>query len=340
MSTSCGPALIGRFMPVSGALARLVSGLCLAALPTMVMSADLQAFPTKPIRFVLPYAPGGATSVSARILSQKLVESWGQQVLVINQPGGNTTIGADAVARAAPDGYTIMLVTSTHIIAPLLQPVRYDPIRDFTPIAPMNKVETIVAAYPGLPVSNLKDLIALAKSKPGRLNYATSSTGSPPHLAAELFSSMVGIRMQNISYKGGGPAMTDVLGGQVDLMFSNPINLSPHVNSGKLRGIAISGASRAPTMPQVPTFAEGGVAGFNGAFWQGILAPAGLGKPMTDRYAAEIARILAMPDVRDSILNQGAVPFAASPDEFGAVMKADMANYEKIIKAANIKVEQ
>lgn len=309
-------------------------------LSVLALTAAAQNFPGKPIRFVLPYAPGGATSVSARILSQKLVESWGQQVLVINQPGGNTTIGADAVARSPADGYTIMLVTSTHIIAPLLQPTRYDPIKDFTAIAPMNKVETIVAAYPGFPVNNLNELIALAKSRPGRLNYATSSTGSPPHLAAELFSSMVGIRMQNISYKGGGPAMTDVIGGQVEMIFSNPINISPHVGTGRLKGIAISGQQRAPTMPQVPTFAEGGVPGFNGAFWQGILAPAGLPRALLDKYHMEINRILAMPDVKESILNQGAVPFVASPDEFGAVMKTDMANYARVIKAANIKAEQ
>ena len=318
----------------------LIPAIALSALSTAASAAEPPVYPNKPIRFVLPYAPGGATSVSARILSQKLTEAWGQQVLVINQPGGNTTIGAEAVARSPADGYTIMMVTSTHIIAPLLQSVRYDPVKDFTPIAPMNKIETIVAAYPGLPVNSLKELVALAKSKPGPLNYATSSTGSPPHLAAELFSSMVGIKMQNISYKGGGPAMTDVIGGQVDLMFSNPINISPHVKSGRLKGIAISGSSRASSMPGVPTFTESGVPGFNGAFWQGILAPAGLSKAMTDKLASEINKILATPEVKELIVNQGAVPFTATPEEFGSVMKADMANYAKVIKAANIKAEE
>jgi len=318
----------------------LIPAIALFAFSTAAPAAEPPVYPNKPIRFVLPYAPGGATSVSARILSQKLTEAWGQQVLVINQPGGNTTIGAEAVARSPADGYTIMMVTSTHIIAPLLQSVRYDPVKDFTPIAPMNKIETIVAAYPGLPVNSLKELVALAKSKPGQLNYATSSTGSPPHLAAELFSSMVGIKMQNISYKGGGPAMTDVIGGQVDLMFSNPINISPHVKSGRLKGIAISGASRASSMPGVPTFTESGVPGFNGAFWQGILAPAGLSKAMTDKLASEINKILATPEVKELIVNQGAVPFTATPEEFGSVMKADMANYAKVIKAANIKAEE
>lgn len=321
-----------------------VSSMALALVPLLVAgplpaAAAEAAYPSKPIRFVLPYAPGGATSVSARIVSQKLTEAWGQQVLVINQPGGNTTIGAEAVARSPADGYTIMMVTSTHIIAPLLHSVRYDPIRDFTPLAPMNKIETVVAAFPGLPVSNLKDLVALAKSKPGQLNYAISSVGTPPHLSAELFSNMVGIKLQSISYKGGGPAMADVMGGQVELIFSNPINISPHVKSGRLKGLAISGASRATSMPGVPTFSESGIADFNGAFWQGIIAPAGLSLPMTDRIAGEINKILATPEVKAMIVNQGATPFTATPEEFGAIMKADMANYAKIIKIANIKAD-
>ena len=319
-------------------------GSCLRAqlvLPALLMAAATvcaqPSYPSKPITMILPYAPGGSTSTLAYLIRQKLSESWGQQMVVLHRPGGSATIGAAAAAKAPPDGYTLVLVTATHIISPLLLPVAYDPINDFAAVSPVANVEVMMVAHPSVPAKSVRELVALAKARPGQINYATSSAGSPSHLAAELFSLRVGIRMQAIAYKGGGPAVTDLLGGQVELLFGNPINVAHHINAGRLRGLAVSGEHRLAALPQVPTFGESGVANFDVGFWQGILVPAGTPRAIVDKLAAEIARIMALPDIREKLAAMGVEPYVTTPDAFAARMKADRAKYADVIRKRNIK---
>ena len=302
-------------------------------------AAGQQPYPEKPIRLIVPYAPGGSTDLLARLIGPKLAESWGQSVIVDNRPGGNTIIGTQALAKAAPDGYTILLMAIAHTIIPNLIPTPYDPIRDFAPVATVGRGELLLVVHPSVPASNLQELIALAKSKPGQLNYASASTGGPLHLAGELFNMLADVKTQHIPYKGGGPAMLDLLGGHVQMMFSSPPESIPHLKTGKLKAIAISGSTRSPVLPQVATFAEAGMPGFTAKNWFGILAPAGTPRPVIDKLSTEVARILALPEIRDKLLSQGMDPFTSTPDQFGALLKSDLALYGKIIKAANVKLE-
>jgi len=298
-----------------------------------------QSYPVKPITLILPYAPGGSTSALGYLMRDRLASSLGQQIIILHRPGGSATIGAAAAAKAPPDGYTLVFVTATHVISPMLMQVPYDAIKDFTAVAPISNVEVVLAAHPSFPAKQLKDLIALAKARPGQINYATASAGSPAHLAAELFSMRVGIRLQNIAYKGGGPAVTDLLGGQVELMFGNPINVASHIKGGRLKALAVSGERRLPGLPNVPTFGEGGVANFEVGFWQGVLAPAGTPRPIVDKLAAEIARILAAPDIREKMAAMGTDAYVATTDEFAARIRADAVKYADVIKQRGIKVE-
>jgi len=296
-------------------------------------------YPAKPVTIILPYAPGGSTSALVYLFRQKLSDSWGHQIVVLHRPGGSATIGAAAAAKSPPDGYTLVFVTATHIITPLLMPVPYDPIRDFSAVAPISNVEVVMTAHPSVPAKNMKELVALAKARPGQINYATSSAGSPAHLAAELFSMRVDIRMQAVAYKGGAPAVTDLLGGQVELMFGNPINVAHHIKAGRLRGLALSGERRLQALPNIPTFTESGLANFDVGFWQGILAPAGTPRPVVDKLAGEFARILAMPDIKEKMAGMGVEPYVATPEDFAARMRADNVKYAEVIKSRNIKLE-
>lgn len=298
-----------------------------------------QSYPAKPITMILPYAPGGSTSTLVYLIRQKLTDSLGQQIVVLHRPGGSATIGAAAAAKAPPDGYTLVFVTATHVISPLLFPVPYDAIKDFVPVTPVSNVEVMLVAHPSVPANDLNALIALAKARPGQLNYATASAGSPAHLAAELFSLRAGIRMQAIAYKGGAPAVTDLLGGQVELLFGNPINVAHHIGTGRLKGLAVSGDRRLPGLPRVPTFAEGGIANFDVGFWQGILAPAGTPRAIVEKLAGEIARIVSLPEIKAKMAGLGVEPYLTSPDAFAERMKVDTAKYAEVIKKRNIKVD-
>jgi tripartite-type tricarboxylate transporter receptor subunit TctC len=310
-----------------------------AGLMLLVGAVAAQPYPNKPIRFIVPYAPGGSTDLLARLIGPRVTESWGQPVIVDNRPGGNTIIGTQALTKAAPDGYTILMMAIAHTIVPNLLPTPYDPIRDFTPVATVGRGELVLVLHPSVPANNLQDLVALARSKPGQLNYASASTGGPLHLAGELFNMLAGVKTQHIAYKGGGPAMTDLLGGHVQMMFSPPPESIPHIRSGKLKAIAVSGNSRSTALPQVPTFAEAGMPGFTAKNWFGVLAPAGTPKPIVDKLSAELARILALPDIREKLLSQGMDPYISTPEQFAALLKSDLALYAKIIKSANIKLE-
>ena len=299
-----------------------------------------QTYPVKPITLILPYAPGGSTSALGYLMRPKLADSLGQQIVIAHRPGGSATIGAAVTAKAPADGYTLALVTATHVISPMFIPVAYDAIKDFTAVAPLSNAEVVLAAHPSFPAKQLNELIAIAKASPGKINYATASFGSPSHLAAELFSMRVGIRMQNIAYKGGSPAVTDLLGGQVELMFGNPINVVTHVNNGRLKALAISGKRRLPGMRKVPTFGESGVDHFDVGFWLGIIAPAGTPRPIVDKWSAAVTRILGVPDIREKMEAMGSEPYIASTDEFAARMRADAAKYADVIRQRDIRLKK
>ena len=311
-----------------------------AAAQQTATTGSAQAYPNRPVRIIVPFPPAGSVDPLARLAAQKLTESWGQQVIVDNRPGGNSIIGTQAVAKAKPDGYTLLYVTGTHVINAILLAPPYDAIKDFAPVASFINAELLLVVHPSLPVNTLGEFIAYAKARPGELNYASSGTGTSIHLKTELFSQAAGIRMHHVPYKGAAPAVIDLIANRVQLVFQVPMVVIPHVNAGKLRGIAVSGAKRLSALPQVPTLTEAGLPGVEMSNWNGFLAPAGTPREIIDKINAEIGRILAMPDVRTTLLSQGNEPMISSPAEFAVLIKADLARVAKIVKAANIKVEQ
>ena len=316
-------------------MAAMMAALLLAAGP----AAAQPAYPTKPLRIITPYATGSSVDAIARIVGAKLSESLGQPVIVDPRPGANTVIGSEAMTKAPADGYTLLLVSTTHVLNGLLIPnLPYDTFKDFAPVATIASSELILVASTKVSANNVKELIALGKTK--ELTYATSSAGGPTHIAAELFSSLAGIKLTHIPYKGSGPAVTDLLGGHVDIGWTSPLAVIPQINAGKLKAIAISGNTRGPALPQVPTFAEEGIQGFDMRFWYALLAPAGTPRDIVNKLSAEVAKILATPDMKDKLAAQGADPFISSPEQFAAVMRADSARYEKVIKAAGIKLAE
>ncbi len=322
---------------------RLFRFVCAALLSLAVLpfGAHAQkAYPDRPIRMLVPFPAGGSVDPVARLLAQKLNEAWGQPVIVDNRPGANTIIGTDALAKSAPDGYTMLLTASTHVINSLLVPsLPYDSFKDFMPVATLYKSEFLLVIHPSVPASNLQEFIALAKARPGALNYAISGNGNANHLAGELFGMTAGVKMSNVPYKGGGPAINDLLGGQVQAMFSVPTSVIGQVKAGKLRALAYTGETPLAGVAQVPTFAQAGLPNFDIKSWTGILVPAGTPKPIVDKLSAEIAKILSMPDVRAKLEEQGQVPFIQNPAQFASLMNAERAKYAEIIRAANIKMD-
>lgn len=317
---------------------RRVFAVILAAFTSSAVAQE--AYPGKPIRLILPNAPGGSNSFVARLVGEKLTASWGQPVIVDSRPGGNNVIAAEALLRSNPDGHTILLVTAAHAINPLLFPNQpYDAIKDFAPIATLVSTQYILVLNAAVPANNLREFIALAKAKPGQLNGAGSSSGGIQHLALELFNALAGVKLHHVPYKGGGPGMTDLVGGHVELAFNNSITVLPHLKSGKLKAIAIGGEARSPVLPQVPTFAEAGLPGFNVKNWFGVVAPARAPKDIVNKLADEIARIQSLSDIREKLASQGVEPFVSGPEQFAAFIKAEMAKYAKVIKVANIRIE-
>jgi tripartite-type tricarboxylate transporter receptor subunit TctC len=314
---------------------------CAAALLALLASAAAaqQGYPNRPIRFITPYAPGGSTTVMARLVGQHLSERWGQNVIVDNRPGGNTIIGNEALVRSAPDGYTIMLGTTTHTILSSITKTPYDPIRDFAPVATIGVAPQVLVLHPSVPANTVQEVIALAKAKPGHLNFASSGAGGPTHLAAELFNVVAGVKTQHIPYKGAGPAMVDLIGGHVQMFYSVPVNILTHVQGGKLKAIAVTGKTRLSALPQMPTFAEAGLAGYDVKTWNGVLAPAGTPKAIVDKLSAEIAALLAMPATREKLDGVGMTTLISTPAQFDAMIKSDITLYLKVIKAANIRID-
>lgn len=302
-------------------------------------AAAQPAYPSKPIRIVSPYPPGGSTSTYAQLVAQRFIEAWGKQVLVDNRGGGNTLIGSEHVARSAPDGYTLMVVTTTHVIVTQLIKAPYDPIKDFTPIATIGRSENILSVHKSLPVTNLKEFIAFAKARPGQLNYGTSGSGSVTHLAVELFKIEAGIKMQQIPYKGSGPQLTAFLGGEIEVYLNSATNLVPLIRTNRVNALAITGEQRYPAVPNVPTFKEAGLPSFNAKGWSAIIGPAGMPKPIVDKLSQEIMQAQASPEFAAKMRNLGADPFINTPEQFAELMKADMAKYAQVIKAAGIVIQ-
>ncbi len=319
------------------AASHLLLALMLMVCPGLLLAQ--QNFPAKPVRIIVPYPPGGGLTPTARLLGQKLTENWGQQVIIDNRGGGNTIIGSEAVAKAVPDGYTLLFQANSHILTPLLLTTPFDPIRDFTPVATASVSEFALVVHPTVKAANLKELTALARAQPGKLNFATSGSGNVTHMAMELVNLMAGVRMQQVPYKGSGPAMTDLLGGQVQVYMGVSANIIPHVKSGKLIGIAVSGDKRLQALPQVPTLTESGMPGFRLNAWTGVFGPAGMSKALLDKLSADFMSIAQAPEFREKLADLALDPFINTPEQFAALLKAEMANFQKVIAAANIKLE-
>ena len=315
--------------------------LAAGSVPSVCAQTGAGAYPAKPIRLVVPFAAGGALDVVGRILGARLTESWGRQVLIDNRLGAAGNIGADFVAKAAPDGYTLLMssVTTQAISMSLLAKPPYDFVRDYAPVALVASAPLALVVHPALPAKTVKEFIALAKARPGELNYFSSGTGSGTHLAAAIFDQLAGIRTTHVPYKGGAQGVTDLLSGQVQFAFSTMGLAQPHVDSGRLRMIAIGSTRRYSRLPSIPTIAESGVKGYSAEQWYGVVAPAGTPPAVVNKLAAEIKGIVGHPEVRERFYSQGIEPAYAPPDEFGGYIKATVVKYAKVVKDLGLPPE-
>ena len=299
-----------------------------------------QGYPAKPVRLIVPTSPGGGTDFSARALGPKLSEILGQSIVIENRAGGGTIIGNEAVARAAPNGYTLLMgISSIASIPYLYSKVPYDVVRDFAPISQVVTVPHLLVAHPSLPARSVKELIAFAKTRPGQLDFAAGSAGSNPHLAMELFNHMTGLKMVHVPFKGQGPALTNVLGGHTMLMMANVLSALPQVKNGRLRAFGVTSAKRTAVAPDIPTIAEAGVPRYEVVQWFGVLAPANTPQDVIDKVHAGIVRALQDPAVRERFMSDGAEPIGSTPQQFAAVIRADMKKWAKVIKDAGIKLD-
>ena len=304
-------------------------------------AAGAQTYPAKPIRILVPQAPGGGNDTIARMIAQKLTASLKQQVVVDNRPGAGGLIAAEAVAKAAPDGYTLLLanVATMAIIPNVQKKIPYDPVRDFAPVSLVASAPLLVVVHPSLPVTSIKQLVALAKAKPAQLNYASNGVGSSTHLATEMFSMMTGTKLVHVPYKGLSLALTDLLSGQVQLMFSSAVAMMPHVKAGRLRVLAMTGATRAAVLPGVPTVAEAGVRDYEAGSWYGIAAPAGTPRPIVDLLSREIADATKSPEILERLSFEGVVPVGSSPEQFAQHVSRELARVGKVVAASDAKFE-
>jgi tripartite-type tricarboxylate transporter receptor subunit TctC len=312
----------------------------LAVLLACAGGALAQGWPNRPIRMIVPYTPGGYTDLMARLVGQKISEALGQPIIFENKPGANAIIGTDVVAKAAPDGYTFGTVIAAHAVNATLNPkLPYDTLKDFSYVSLMSVAPLIMIAHPSLPANNVQELIALAKAKPGELNFASSGVGAAAHLTMEMFKSRTGIDMQHIPYKGTAGALQDVIGGRINVMFDVVGPLMPQVRSGLAKSIVVTAKERIPAASDVPTMAEQGVADFVSGTWAGIIAPAGTPKEIVDRISAEAKKALADPALKDKLVEQGIVAVGSNPDEFRAFVTEEIARWRKVITDAGIKME-
>jgi tripartite-type tricarboxylate transporter receptor subunit TctC len=311
--------------------------LAVCALAVLACPAQAQTYPTKPGRIIVPYAAGGNTDFTARAIAERMSPLLKQQVVVENRPGGATNIGSELVARAAPDGYTLLMAGASNAInMSLFRKLPYDTLRDFDPIVLCVQGANVLVVHTSVPARNLKELIALAKAQPGKLNFASSGLGSSNHMAGELLKVMAGIDIVHVPYKGNAPAITDLLGGHVEMAFSGVPALVPHIQSGRVRAIAIGSLKRFPALPQVPTFDESGLKGYEATTWFGLMAPAKTPKDIVSRWNAEVDRILKSPELHDRFMNEGIEPMGGSSESFAKFIRAEIDKYARVIKAAHV----
>jgi tripartite-type tricarboxylate transporter receptor subunit TctC len=299
-----------------------------------------QGYPSKPVRVIVPFAAGGPADVYARFMAQRLQDALGQSFVIDNRPGAGSVIGTDAVAKAAPDGYTLLLMSNAHTVNESLIPNKpFQLMRDFVAIAPLNYSDLVLVANPALPASTLKDLISRAKASPGKFNYASSGPGTPYHMAGELFKSMAGVYLVHIPYRGSSGARTDVIGGQVDVMFDAVTTMAEQVKAGKVKALATTGKARSEVLPDVPTLNEAGVPGYEATIWLGLMAPRASPKAVVDKLNEAVSKIVGQSEIRQLWGKQGAVPLVMTPEVFDKYVRDDIAKWARVIKTANIKVD-
>jgi tripartite-type tricarboxylate transporter receptor subunit TctC len=306
-----------------------------------VLAASAQGYPVKPVKIIVPFAPGGPADIYARAIGEKLQAALGQPFVIEDKPGAGSIVGTDQVAKSPADGYTLLMMSNTHTVNESLVPDRpFQLMRDFVPVAPVNYSDLVLVVHPSVPANTLKEFIALAKSKPGALNYASSGTGTPYHMAGELFKAMADVNIVHVPYKGSSGARTDILGGQVQMMFDAITTMAPNVRAGKLKALGTSGKARSNVLPEVPTVSEAGVPGYDAIIWLGLMAPAGTPKPVVDKLNAEIRRIVNDADLKAAWEKQGAMPMTMTPEEFGRFMREDIEKWARIVKISGAKPDQ
>jgi len=319
-------------------LLRLVLGFALVVLAACAIAQD---YPARPVKIVVPFAAGGPADVYARFLAQRLQDAMGQPFVIENRPGGGSVVGTEIVAKSAPDGYTLLLMSNTHTVNESLMPNKpFQLMRDFAPVAPINYSDLVLVVNPAVPAKTLPELIALAKAQPGKLNYASSGPGTPYHMAGELFKAMAGLDIVHVPYKESSGARTGVLGGQVEMMFDAVTVMNEHVKAGKVRALATSGKARSSVMPDVPTLAEAGVPGYEAVIWLGLIAPHNTPAPIVNRLNAEITKIVARPDVQTDWAKQGAVAMVMTPDAFERFLADDIVKWERIVKLSGARADR
>ena len=318
---------------------QLPAALAVAAICALPFTAMAQAdkYPTRPVRMLVPFAPGGGTDITARLIASNATAAFGQQVIVDNRAGGGGTIGAEMAVRAAPDGYTVIMVSGSYGTNAALYSLPYDPVKDIQPIVMIGDTGFVLSLHPGVPAKSVQELISYAKANPGKLNYASTGTGGITHLATELFNLMAATKMTHIPYKGTGPALADLLGGQVQLIFGAMPAAIPHVKSGKLRGIGVTTAKRAPALPDMPTIGET-VKDYEAPLWYGLWGPKGLPKPIIMRWNQEVAKALQTEEMKKRLAADGVEPAGGPPEQFLNAIARDVEKWKKVVKAANIKV--
>jgi tripartite-type tricarboxylate transporter receptor subunit TctC len=330
-------------MPAGGGeTIRAILRFTLATLLASAATAALaQSFPEKPIRFVVGFTPGGPSDILARALGQKLAERWSQQVVIENRPGAGGNVAAEAVARSGPDGYTWLLgnnsIRATN--QTLYRSLPYDPIKDFAPVSLVAVQPNILVVNPQVPANSVAELIALAKKNPGKLNYASSGAGAAAHLTGELFKTMAGVDLVHVPYKGAQPALTDVIAGQVQVMFATSASVIPFIKAGKLRGLAVTSARRSPSVPDLPTVSEAGVAGFEAITWHGVVVPAATPAPLVERLNRDIVSVLGQPDLRERLAALGAEVLAGTPREFADYIAAEIPKWSKVVRDSGARIE-
>ena len=310
-----------------------------AAMLGISPAAIAQQYPTKPVRIIVPFAPGGGSDFIARFTAQRLTAALGWQVIVENRPGAGGLLGIESGVKADPDGYTLTLINSSYTVNPALYPIKFDPLNDITPVIQVSQGPMLVVANPKLPVKTTKELIALAKSKPGQISFASAGQGSISHMAAELFMSTAGIKMNHIPYRGTGPALTDTIGGQTEIFFSSTATALPHVKAGRLRAIAVTTAKRLAAEPDVPALAESGVPGYDVALWHGLVGPKGLPRPVVDPINTEVNKILKLKETADQLQTDGVSPLGGTPEKFAEQIREDVELWRKVVAATGVKVE-